>query len=69
MPDDEQDGGQEQDVGAKIDALSAKIDGLEARLARQSMTPGQRAAEARAAMRRGYEQAAQEREEQGGEAA
>jgi hypothetical protein len=64
MPDDEK-------LEAKIDGLAAKIDGLESRLARQSMTPGQRAAEAREAMRRGYEASAREREEaaEGGKAA
>jgi hypothetical protein len=56
MPDDEE-------LTAKIDALGAKIDGLESRLATQTMTPGQRAAEARRLMRDGYEQSAREREE------
>ncbi len=63
MPDDE--------MAETLGRLEQKIDSLESRLARQSMTPGQRAAEARAAMRRGYEQSAREREEsaEGGGAA
>lgn len=70
MSDD--NGHNDEEVGAKIDALTAKIDGLEERLANVvPMTPGRAAAEARELMAKGYERAAREREEaaQGGEAA
>jgi hypothetical protein len=52
----------EDDVGTKIEALTAKVDGLQAQLARSApMTPGRAAAQARELMRSGYEAAAAER--------
>jgi hypothetical protein len=69
MPVDEN-----EDVPTVLARMERKIEGLEARLDRQvPMTPGRAAAEARASMRAGYQQAADERERQaaegGGEAA
>jgi hypothetical protein len=53
------------DVAATLDRLEAKID----RLARQNMTPGQAAAEARRLMANGYQQEAERRAREAEEAA
>jgi len=62
---DEDEQGAGEDVAAKLDRLEAKLD----RLARQNMTPGQAASEARKLMAAGYAAEAERRAREAEEAA